>query len=64
MAKTDLTVQLTGEDGNVFNLAGIVTTELKRNGYRDEAKEVSERLFKCESYEAALRMFMEYVNVK
>ncbi|WP_158298071.1 hypothetical protein [Macrococcoides caseolyticum] len=47
-----------------FNLAGIVSNELRRNGYQEEAKEVSERLFKCESYGAALRMFMEYVNVK
>ncbi len=64
MAKTDLIVQLTEKDGNVFNLAGIVSSELRRNGYQEEAKEVSERLFKCESYGAALRMFMEYVNVK
>lgn len=62
--KTDVVVELIGEDGNVFNLCGIVVTALKRAGYRDEAKEVSERLWGSNDYDEALQLFMEYVEVK
>ena len=61
--KTDIVVQLTGEDGNVFNLCGIVCKELKRNGYREEAKEVANRLFGSDSYNDALNLFSEYVEI-
>lgn len=61
--KTNLEAKVIGKDGNVFNLAGIVSTVLKRNGYPEYAKEVSERLWKCDSYEGALRMFSEYVKL-
>lgn len=61
--KTDLIVQLTGEDGNVFNLCGIVVKALKKNGYREYATELSERLWGQASYDEALRLFMEYVEV-
>ena len=44
MPKTDLVVQLTGEDGNVFNFCGIVTKIFLKNGYREYATELSERL--------------------
>lgn len=63
MAKTELTVKLTGEDGNVFNLLAIVSQSLKRAGYKDEAKEIGERLQEQESYEDALNLFKEYVEV-
>lgn len=62
--KTDVVVELTGEDGNVFNLCGIVVNALKRAGFRDEAKEVSERLWGSNDYNEALQLFMEYVEVK
>lgn len=61
--KTDLIVQLTGEDGNVFNLCGIVVNALKREGYRKEAKEVAERLWGSSDYNDALRLFSEYVEI-
>lgn len=61
--KTDLVVQLTGEDGNVFNLCGIVVKALKRNGYREYADELAERLWEQASYDDALKLFMEYVEV-
>lgn len=56
MAK--IQVQLTGEDGNVFNLLGIVTKALKRNGQREESKELAERIWESASYDEALQLFM------
>lgn len=61
--KTDVTVQLTGQDGNVFNVIGQVSKALKRGGHRDLAQEFTERAFKAESYNAVLRLCMEYVDV-
>lgn len=62
--KTDIEVQLTGEDGNIFNLVGIATKALKRGGYRELADELSKRLWEMESYDEALRLIMEYVEVR
>lgn len=61
--KTDLQVQLIGEDGNIFNLIGIVAKELKRNGHRDYAKEIQSRLKEQKSYEDALNLISEYVEI-
>lgn len=63
MKKTDLTVELIGEDGNIFNLTSIVTRELRRNGYREYAKELQERLFEQKSYDDALNLIGEYVEI-
>lgn len=63
MAKTDLTVGLTYTDGNIFALTSLVADELKRNGYREESKELKERLFECKSYDDALSLIEEFVNI-
>jgi len=34
------TVKLTGEDGNIFNLVAIASTEMKRQGLVEETKEM------------------------
>lgn len=57
-------VQLTGQDGNVFNLLGICTNALNRAGMRDEAKELGEKIWECESYNAALTLMRKYVEVQ
>lgn len=59
----DIDVQLTGEDGNVFNLIGIVSKALTRAGERDAAKEMTAKVFASGSYEEALGIMAEYVNV-
>ena len=56
--------KLVGTDGNVFALAGQVTKALKKNSQFDLAKEFSEKLFQCESYDKALQLMMEYVEVE
>lgn len=61
--KTDLTVKVIGEDSNIFNLLGIVTKELKRNGYRELAKELPPQIFESESYDKALAILDKYVEL-
>lgn len=60
---TDLQVTVIGEDSNIFNLLGIVTKELKRNGYRDLAKELPPQIFECNSYDQALTNLDKYVEL-
>ena len=50
-------------DGNVFNLVGIASRTLKRNGLSDEASEMTSKVFKSGSYEEALGIIGEYVNI-
>lgn len=58
--------KLIGENGNIFNLMAIASRTLKANGLEYYAKEIKVRIIdKCEahSYEEALVIIMEYVNV-
>lgn len=54
---------LIGENGNIFNLVGIAARTLKRNGLYEQASEMSEKVFKSGSYEEALSIIGEYVNI-
>jgi hypothetical protein len=54
---------LIGEDGNVFNLIGKASKALKRAGYPEQAGEMSNRIFACGSYDEALCILGEYVNI-
>lgn len=56
--------KLIGTDGNVFFLAGKVTHTLKAAGLKQEAAKVIEKLPKCKSYDEALALFAEYVEIK
>lgn len=56
--------ELIGQDGNIFNLMGIASRTLKRNGMRDEAEEMVDRITNgASSYDEALRIISEYVNI-
>ena len=55
---------LSQTDGNVFFLSGAVSRCLKRAGLSDQAKEFSERLWKCKDYDEALVLMLEYVEVE
>lgn len=55
--------QLSGTDGNVFFLLGRVTSTLKKAGLKDKVEEITQKVFACESYEEALSIFEEYVEV-
>ena len=54
---------LIGENGNIFNLVGIAARTLKRNGLSEEASEMSTKVFGSGSYEEALGIIGEYVNI-
>ena len=56
-------VKLIGENGNIFNLVGITMREMSKYGLKQEAKEMKERVFSCGSYNEALNIIMEYVDV-
>lgn len=62
--QTKPTCKLVGEDGNIFSILGRVSSALKENGKADEAKEVSERVMSSGSYDEALQIMMEYVEVE
>lgn len=51
-------------DGNVFMLAGRVGKTLRCAGLSDKADEFYGRLKGCGSYDAALQLMMEYVEVE
>lgn len=55
--------KLLGEDGNIFNLIGIASRTLRRNGLAEQAKEMSERIYASGSYDEALCIIGEYVNI-
>ena len=54
---------LIGTDGNIFNLVGIASRTLKRDGLSAEANEMTSKVLKCGSYEEALEIIGEYVNI-
>lgn len=54
---------LIGQDGNIFNLVGIASRTLKQNGMKEEAKEMSNRVFCSHSYDEALNIIGEYVEI-
>ena len=54
---------LIGTDGNIFNLVGIASRTLKKNGLTSEANEMASKVYKSGSYEEALGIIGEYVNI-
>ena len=62
--KTDIIVQLTGTDGNIFAIIAKVREALRRNGRSDLVKEFTDYITSSSSYEEALCRVMEYVIVK
>ncbi len=55
---------LIGEDGNIFNLMGIASRTLKRNGMREESTEMCNRITSdAKSYDEALGIIGEYVEI-
>lgn len=54
---------LIGQDSNVFNLMGIASHTLRRNGLAEQAKEMCEKITSCGSYDEALCIMGDYVNI-
>lgn len=51
-------------DGNVFSIMGAVSRALKKAGQYEQAKAYQEAVLSCDSYDKALRLTMEYVEVE
>ena len=54
---------LIGENSNIFHLAGKAAATLKQNGMRMEAKEMLDKITSCGSYDEALCVIGDYVNI-
>lgn len=55
--------KLLGEDGSIFNLIGIAAKTLRRNGMSEQAKEMTDKIYASGSYDEALGIIGEYVNI-
>lgn len=53
------------QDGNIFNLMGIVGRTLRQNDLPEQAVEMSKRIMggEAQSYPQALAILMEYVDI-
>lgn len=54
---------LIGQDGNIFNLMGIASRTLKEAGLYDQAPQMRSRITQCQSYDSALAIIGDYVNI-
>ena len=61
--KTKPDCKLIGEDGNIYNLMGLAARTLRKNGLTEQATEMTERITACGSYDEALGIIGDYVNI-
>ena len=54
---------LIGEDGNIFHIMGIASEALRENGMQEQAEEMRSRILQCQSYDSALSIIGDYVNI-
>lgn len=54
---------LIGQNGNVFHLMGLASRTLRENGMDQEAAEMFQRITQCHSYDSALNIIGDYVNI-
>lgn len=59
----DVHVQLTGQDGNVFGVIGKVSEALREAGHVDQVTEFVNEVADTDSYDAALAVVMQWVEV-
>ena len=55
-------VKYVGENGNILNVLAICAKSLIENEQSEEAKELTENIFLCDSYIDALNLCMRYVD--
>jgi hypothetical protein len=55
--------KLIGANGNIYNLMAVASKALKKSGQESKSKEMISRVEKSESYDNALAIIMEYVEV-
>ena len=62
--KSKPSVQLSGADGNIFNLMGLCARALRKAGQEEEAKQLSKEVMTADSYDSALQVLMKYCDVQ
>ncbi|MDO8706263.1 MAG: hypothetical protein Q7J84_15080, partial [Sulfuricaulis sp.] len=60
----DVTVQLSGEDGNVFFIIGRVSKALRRAGYTEDAEAYRKNCMAAKSYDEVLQITMATVETE
>lgn len=55
--------RLIGRDGNIYCLLGIAAQTLREHGMEEQAKEMLSRITQCQSYDSALNVISDYVNI-
>lgn len=55
--------KFSGENDNIFNLLAIASKVLNENERREQAEEMQKRVFECESYQEAIKIIGEYVEI-
>ena len=58
------TMKLIGEDGNIFAILGRASRLLRENGQQEQAKEMTNRVFRSVYYYSALNIISEYVQTE
>ena len=56
--------KLVGEDGNIYNLIALTSRVLRKAGQEDNAIEMKNRIYESKSYDEALCIIMDYVEVE
>ena len=56
--------KLTGTNGNVFALMGVCSKALRGAGLNEKVSEMNTRIMSAGSYDEALQIMMEYVEVE
>lgn len=54
---------LIGQNGNIFNLMGIASRNLRENGMSEEAEQMQKEINQCKSSDVALNVIGQYVNI-
>ena len=54
---------LIGRNGNIFNLIGIASQTLRQHDMEEQAAEMFNRITQCQSYDSALNIIGDYVNI-
>ena len=54
---------LIGQNGNIYNLMSIASDTLRKNGQAAQAGEMCKRIVQSHSYEEALNVIGDYVNI-
>ena len=63
MPRTNVEVQLVGQDGNAFAIMGAVTKAVRQNGYTPDDIDEYKKEAMSGDYDNLLRVTMEWVEV-